>query len=76
MNRLLLECPCCGKEVDIEDRAVEKREDGLDLIVTCPHCRERFILQRVKWVKKLLKAKYAIIKDETGQKQRIKIQKS
>lgn len=73
MKELLVECPACGKEVNVDDPNVQKKEEGLHLIVTCPYCKERFILQRVKWIRQMLKAKYAIIKDESGQKQKIEI---
>ena len=73
VKNLLIECPACEREVNVDDQDVQKKEDGLDLIVTCPHCQERFILQRTKWVRQLLKAKHAIIKDKAGKKQTIKI---
>jgi len=71
MNRIAIECPACNTGVDIEDQRVKKEEDGTQLIVTCPNCNTRFILQRVA-LQKLLRAKKAFLIVD-GQKQEIKL---
>lgn len=72
---LLVECPTCHGKVDIDSDSVKKEEDGLHLIVTCPHgrCRKKFILQRVRWVREKLKADYAFLSDDAVNEKRVRI---
>ncbi len=70
-----IECPSCKKQVDIDSPSVEKQEDGLDLIVRCPQCQQRFIVQRVALVRQQLRvAEFGYRVDETGQEIRISLQ--
>ena len=70
----LIECPDCKHEVDIDRNEIVKVEDGLNLVIKCPHCREWFILEEVAIKRKKLKvAKYGYTIDPKGQKVKIKI---
>jgi len=70
---LLIECPVCGGKVSVDDPNTEKEENWLELVVTCPHCNERFKIQRVAWVRQNLKDQYAYIRDQSSQEQRVRI---
>jgi predicted Zn finger-like uncharacterized protein len=70
----IVECPSCQAKIDVDRADVEKEEDGLDLIVRCPPCGNRFIIQRVKIVRQKLKvAKYGYTKNKDGEEIRIKL---
>ena len=71
----LIECPACKSAVDIDRSDVETQEDGLQLIVKCPHCAERFVIQQVAVIRqKLQVAQYGYVVDQAGQKVRVKLQ--
>jgi hypothetical protein len=71
----IIECPGCKARVDIDRTDVEKQEQGLHLIVKCPECTERFLLQRVAEVRQRLQvAEYGYTVDQTGQEIRVKLQ--
>jgi ribosomal protein S27E len=71
----LIECPGCKTAVDIDRSDIEKQEDGLQLIVKCPDCAERFMIQRVAWIRQKLEvAQYGYVVDQSGQKIRIKLE--
>ena len=70
----IIGCPSCQVKVDIDRADVEKQEDGLDLIVKCPSCSERFIIERIKTVRRKLKvAKYGYTKNEHRKEIKIKL---
>ena len=70
-----IECPVCKSRVDIDRTDLEKQEDGLQLIVKCPGCAERFIVQRVAQVRERLQvAEYGYTVDQTGKEIRVKLE--
>jgi endogenous inhibitor of DNA gyrase (YacG/DUF329 family) len=72
-SRLTVECPRCKGKVNVDSPGVKKVEDGLNLIVTCPHCGAEFEVQRVKWVRQRLKAEYGFVRDQQGNEKRVSI---
>jgi uncharacterized Zn finger protein len=70
----IIECPSCKAKIDIDRPDVQKEEDGLDLIVQCPSCGKRFIIQQIKIVRQKLKvAEYGYTKNKDGQEIKIKL---
>jgi uncharacterized Zn finger protein len=69
-----IECPSCGKVVDIDSTSVVKEERGLELAVRCPHCGDEFLVQRVAHVRRQLKvAQYGFTTNDQGKKIKVKI---
>lgn len=69
-----IECPSCGKAVDIDSPNVTKEERGLELAVRCPHCSDEFLVQRVAEVRRKLKvAQHGFTTNAQGQEIKIKI---
>ena len=70
-----IECPTCKQRIDLDNPTVETQEDGLQLIVKCPHCVERFIVQRIAEVRMQLRsAEFGYRIDESGQEIRVSLQ--
>ena len=40
----LVKCPNCHREMDIDSKEVEKKEDGVEVSVKCPVCGRRSVM--------------------------------